>query len=180
MPRGAAGAGDVRLPLPPALGRRRAARGDAAPGRSRKRRHCRRPLQPRVAPLGNALGFGPAPTHTSVLCCSRPLPTHPLKRSASEKKEPACPLHTHCTRARAPRTRCTRTAHAPHAPRAHVRVTHACLSVRLSVCRKLEADLESLYNEGFKIAVAPSLRPPGTPRSHAWWFYTPFGHVARC
>ena len=49
--------------------------------------------------------------------------------------------------------------------------------------RKLEGDLVSLRHEGFQVAVAPSLRPPGTPRSHVWWFYsyTPSGWMGeRC
>jgi len=34
---------------------------------------------------------------------------------------------------------------------------------------------------GLQVSVAPALRPPGTPRSHAWWFYTPSGWMGeRC
>lgn len=39
--------------------------------------------------------------------------------------------------------------------------------------RQLEEDLESLRLEGFSIAVPQSMRPPGMPRSHGWWFLGP-------
>tara|TARA_B110001452_G_C15189934_1_gene413188 strand:- start:466 stop:1275 length:810 start_codon:yes stop_codon:yes gene_type:complete len=39
--------------------------------------------------------------------------------------------------------------------------------------RQLEEDLESLRLEGFSIAVPQSMRPPGMPRSHGWWYLGP-------
>ena len=47
--------------------------------------------------------------------------------------------------------------------------------------RRIASDLESLHLEGFPVAVAPSLRPPGMPRSHSWWYHGPKLHyVNRC
>ena len=39
--------------------------------------------------------------------------------------------------------------------------------------RRLEEDLESLRLEGFSVAVPQSMRPPGMPRSHGWWYLGP-------